>query len=50
VGIGKTGNGYGIGYWLFSMQDNGSLQIDHDLDGYWNLEVFVVNNNTIELY
>lgn len=49
VGIGKTGNGYGLDIGYFNT-DNGSLQIDHDLDGYWNLEVFVVNNNTIELY
>jgi len=26
------------GYWLFQMQIMEVLQIDHDLDGYWNLE------------
>lgn len=49
AGIGKTGNGLGIpvGYY-----DAGStnLEVDHDVDGLWYLEVFVVNNNTLEVY
>ncbi len=49
VGIGKTGNGFGMEVGHFNTV-NESLQINHDVDGYWNLEVFVVDNNTIELY
>ncbi|MCK0147505.1 nicotinic acid mononucleotide adenyltransferase [Arenibacter sp. F26102] len=49
VGIGKTGNGFGMQVGHFNTV-NESLQINHDVDGYWNLEVFVVDNNTIELY
>ncbi len=49
AGIGKTGNGLGIpvGYY-----DAGGtiLEVDHDVDGLWFLEVFVVNNNTLEVY
>lgn len=49
VGIGKTGNGYGIdvgAYAIFS----GSVEIDHDVDGLWLLDVYAINNNTLELY
>jgi hypothetical protein len=49
VGIGKTGNGFGLDVGYFNTV-NGSLQIDHDVDGFWSLEVFMVDNNTIELY
>ena len=49
VGIGKTGNGFGLDVGYFDTT-NGSLQINHDVDGFWVLEVFVVDNNTIELY
>ena len=49
VGIGKTGNGFGMDVGDFNTF-NESLQINHDVDGYWKLEVFVVDNNTIELY
>ncbi len=49
VGFGKTGNGYGIPVGLFNTE-KGWLNIDHDVDGLWGLEVFVVNDNTIELY
>ncbi|MCM4150517.1 nicotinic acid mononucleotide adenyltransferase [Arenibacter sp. N53] len=49
VGIGKTGNGLGLDVGYFNIV-NESLQINHVVDGYWNLEVFVVDNNTIELY
>ncbi len=49
AGFGKTGNGYGIPVGFFNTI-NGKLNIDHDVDGLWGLEVFVVNYNTIELY
>lgn len=49
VGIGKTGNGLGIDvgtYGTFS----GTVEVDHDVDGLWLLDVYAVNNNTLELY
>ena len=49
VGIGKQGNGLGIDvgtYGLYGVE----VEIDHDLDGLWILEVFPVNQNTLELY
>lgn len=48
-GLGKTGNGLGIdvgAYGTFS----GQVEIDHDVDGLWLLEVFPLDNNTLELY
>ncbi len=49
AGIGKTGNGLGIdvGYYNTLI---GTVEIDHDIDGLWLLDVFAVNGNTIELY
>jgi len=29
---------------------SGVVDIDHDIDGLWALEVFAVNNSTLELY
>ena len=49
VGIGKTGNGFGLDVGYFNTASE-RLQINHDVDGFWSLEVFVVDNNTIELY
>ena len=49
VGIGKTGNGYGIPVGNYGIL-LGAVEIDHDVDGLWQLEVYEVNNNTIELY
>ncbi|SDE71617.1 nicotinic acid mononucleotide adenyltransferase [Cellulophaga baltica] len=49
VGIGKSGNGFGIDVGVYDGA-RGLLEIDHDLDGFYDLEVFVVNNATIELY
>ncbi len=49
VGIGKKGNGLGIdvgSYGLYGME----VDIDHDLDGLWTLEVHVLGPNTLELY
>lgn len=49
VGIGKTGNGFGIDVGSYGTL-SGAVQVDHDVDGRWLLEVFVVNNNVLELY
>ncbi|WP_425234935.1 nicotinic acid mononucleotide adenyltransferase [Ulvibacterium sp.] len=49
VGIGKTGNGLGIDVGYYSTL-RGAIEIDHDVDGPWLLEVFAVNGNAIELY
>ncbi|QCX02094.1 nicotinic acid mononucleotide adenyltransferase [Aggregatimonas sangjinii] len=48
VGIGKTGNGFGIDVGTFGTF-NGAVEIDHDVDGLWLLDVFAVNANTLEL-
>lgn len=49
VGLGKTGNGLGItvGYYQPLVD---AVEIDHDVDGLWRLDIFVVTGNTIELY
>ncbi len=49
VGIGKTGNGLGIDVGSYGTL-NGVVEIDHDIDRLWLLDVFAVNNNTLELY
>lgn len=49
VGIGKTGNGLGIDVGYYSTL-RGAVEIDHDVDGPWLLEVFAINGNAIELY
>ncbi|MET1258707.1 nicotinic acid mononucleotide adenyltransferase [Flagellimonas sp. DF-77] len=49
VGIGKTGNGLGIDVGSYATL-NGVVEIDHDFDGLWALEVYAVNNTTIELF
>ncbi|MCL6267402.1 nicotinic acid mononucleotide adenyltransferase [Flagellimonas myxillae] len=49
VGIGKTGNGMGISVGNYGTL-SGAVEIDHDVDGLWVLEVFAVNNSTLELY
>ncbi|MDO6515921.1 nicotinic acid mononucleotide adenyltransferase [Zobellia uliginosa] len=49
VGIGKTGNGFGIDVGFYDTF-RGAVEIDHDVDGQWLLDVFAVNGNTIELY
>lgn len=49
VGIGKTGNGLGIdvgAYGTFGSE----LEVDHDVDGLWLLDVYQLNANTVELY
>ncbi|WP_422349400.1 nicotinic acid mononucleotide adenyltransferase [Flagellimonas sp.] len=49
VGIGKTGNGLGIDVGDYGTLF-GAVEIEHDVDGVWVLDVFAVNNNTLELY
>jgi hypothetical protein len=49
VGIGKTGNGLGIDVGAYATL-GGDVEINHDVDGLWRLEVYRVNNNTLELY
>lgn len=49
VGIGSTGNGYGIAvadYDAYKM----ILDVYHDADGFSTFDVYQVNNHTIELY
>ncbi|MFS4468878.1 nicotinic acid mononucleotide adenyltransferase [Maribacter sp. 2210JD10-5] len=49
VGIGKTGNGFGIDVGFYNTL-RGVVEIDHDVDGKWLLEVYAVDGATIELY
>jgi len=49
VGIGKTGNGFGINVGYYEPL-TGAIEIDHDVDGLWLLDIYAVNGNTIELY
>lgn len=49
VGIGKTGNGLGIPVGWYDAF-GGVLEIEHDVDGLWALDVFVQAPGSIELY
>ena len=49
TGIGNTGNGLGVDVGTYGTL-NGAVEIDHDIDRLWLLEVLAVNNRTIELY
>jgi hypothetical protein len=49
VGIGKTGNGLGIDIANYSTYGV-HLEVDHDADGLWKLEVKQVSDNVIRLY
>ena len=49
VGIGRTGNGIGIDVGSYGTLA-GAVEINHDLDGRWILEVYALNSDTIELY
>lgn len=49
VGIGNTGNGFGIDVGYYDVYDT-FVTIDHDLDGLWDLEVYQHGSNEIELY
>jgi hypothetical protein len=48
VDIGKTGNGFGIDVGSYATL-RGTVEINHDIDGLWLLDIFAVNNNTIEV-
>ena len=49
VGIGKTGNGFGIDVGAYGTF-RATVEIDHDVDGLWLLDLFAINANTIELH
>ncbi|WP_422858024.1 nicotinic acid mononucleotide adenyltransferase [Flagellimonas sp. S174] len=49
AGLGKTGNGFGIDVGAYGTL-NGAVEVDHDIDGLWFLEVLAINDRTIELY
>ncbi|MDC6353020.1 MULTISPECIES: nicotinic acid mononucleotide adenyltransferase [unclassified Robiginitalea] len=49
VGIGKTGNGLGIQVGWYDTA-GGIVAIDHDIDGLWDLDVYVLGNARVELY
>ncbi|WP_420603730.1 nicotinic acid mononucleotide adenyltransferase [Flagellimonas sp.] len=49
VGIGKTGNGLGIDVGSYGTL-NAAVEINHDVDGLWLLEVYALNNSTLELH
>jgi hypothetical protein len=49
VGIGTTGNGFGIDVGYYNTYNN-YLDVSHDINGVWELEVFPINGNKIELY
>ncbi|RDY60254.1 nicotinic acid mononucleotide adenyltransferase [Flagellimonas nanhaiensis] len=48
VGIGKTGNGLGIDVGFYDIL-LGTVEVDHDADGLWLLDVYEINGNTVEL-
>lgn len=49
AGFGSKGNGYGIRVGFYDSY-NRILEIDHDLDGIWEMEVIQHGSNEIELY
>ena len=49
VGIGKTGDGFGLDVGIYNPL-GGAVEVDHDVDGRWLLEVYAPNRNTLELY
>lgn len=49
VGIGTTGNGFGVDVGYYNAFDN-VLEVSHDINGYWGLEVYHISNNKIEIY
>lgn len=48
VGIGTLGNGLGLTYGFYDTRD-GYLEVDHDLDGRVDLEVYQINSEEIIL-
>ncbi|MFH4966659.1 nicotinic acid mononucleotide adenyltransferase [Gaetbulibacter sp. M240] len=49
VGLGDSGNGYGIDVGTYNAYDL-ILDVNHDIDGFSTFDVYLLNNNTIELY
>ncbi|GAA4280439.1 nicotinic acid mononucleotide adenyltransferase [Gaetbulibacter aestuarii] len=49
VGLGDTGNGFGIDVATYDAYDM-ILDVNHDIDGFSTFDVYQINNNTIELY
>jgi len=49
VGLGDTGNGYGIDVATYDAYGV-ILDVNHDVDGFETFDVYKVDNNTIELY
>ena len=49
VGIGDTGAGLGITIGAYATLP-GVVEIDHEFDGFWALEVLAVNDNTLQLF
>jgi len=49
VGIGESGNGYGIDVGEYDAYDM-ILDVYHDIDGFETFDVYQVDGNTIELY
>lgn len=49
VGIGSTGNGFGIPVGDYDAYDM-ILDVNHDIDGFETFDVYQINSNTIELY
>ena len=48
VGIGATGNGYGIQIGYYDTY-NGILEIDHNLDGYYDFDIIELSSNRLKL-
>ncbi|MFK5958420.1 MAG: hypothetical protein QM495_06040 [Lutibacter sp.] len=48
VGIGSTGNGYGIEIGYYDTY-SGILEIDHDLDGYYDFDVVELSSDRLKL-
>lgn len=49
VGIGSSGAGFGISVGFYDTY-NGLLEVHHDIDGYWVLEVHQLSPNRIRIY
>ncbi len=49
VGIGSQGNGLGIDVASYTTYDM-ILEVDHDIDGFWDLEVYQLGPNRIRIY
>ena len=49
VGIGSTGGGFGIDVGYYNVYNN-ILEVSHDINGYYDLEVYPISYNKIEVY